>query len=207
MQRIIWLLVVLTATGCAAKKVYFESADKAKVNIIDGKDAGSEGRFVGETPIQLPLEQVENKTVRITYQGAIPQYWYFPRSKGDEIRLKIALRPLPVTDDSGKESSKPDKDKDKNNKKDQDKSVRTMNLTHRLLLKSYQALAGNQANEARKLAEELAQLEPLIAAPHIIIGLTYIQQGDKASAQASLKKASVLDPTDRDIDELLKIVQ
>ncbi len=127
--------------------------------------------------------KLSGKAIRITAVGKSPQYWFPPDDSSRRIEVKVKNLP-PCSNGEG-----------------------NRNRPMRLLLKAYQALTSKDYNLARELCLKAAQIDPTLAGPLIIQGLTYFQEGKRTEARVAFNKARALDPEDQEIVELLRMVQ
>ena len=81
------------------------------------------------------------------------------------------------------------------------------NRTVRLLLKAYQALTIKDYEVVRELCKQAGDLDPTLAGPHILTGLSHMQQGHKNQARIAFNKARALDPDDQEIAQLLRMTR
>ena len=188
-SAILLLFLFLTASSCVNKKLTIESSEKLTVSTVNSNALGGPGKALGTTPVTIALDTVQNEIIKIEGEGKLPQYIFITDLVGEETTANIDLL------NDGQVAAD-----------DQDKEVATANLTHRLLLQAYQALTKDDYTTAKKLATKITEIQPRIAAPLIIQGIAFMQEGNMREARASLQEAKALDPEDNDIDQLLKIL-
>jgi len=123
------------------------------------------------------------KAVRISAVGKASQYWFPPDDSARRIDVKI--RQLTACQTNERNSNRP----------------------VRLIMKAYQALSAKDLRMAKDLAAKAAELDPALAAPFIITGLSFYQEGRRDLARGAFNKARALDPEDVEISELLRLVQ
>ncbi len=140
------------------------------------------GTLLGEAPVTVELDQIVGKVVRIEQPGKQSVYWIVTDAAGDQTEVSVSM-----FDDPGSSGG-------------------SNNRVARLLMKSYQALSGKLYGPARELADQAATIDPELAAPHVIKGLSFYQEGNSAEARSAFMKAQALDPEDKDIDALLKMI-
>lgn len=183
MKRIFYLIAIILS-GCATKTVTFSTNEKASLSLVTPNNTDGQGERIGDTPQTFPIERLEGKVLKISGPGLLPQFWVLSKlPDGDtKINLKLERRP----DEALKKNP---------------------NLSYRLLMKAYKALADKNYKLASELAIQLARIERDIAAPHVIHALALIQQGQKRDAQIALEAARSFDPDDAEITKLLQAVR
>jgi hypothetical protein len=135
-------------------------------------------------PATLPAERLRGHALKIAAAGKAPSYWFAPSEAAT--RVLIRVRQL---NSCGSQNDK------------------NPNRPVRLLLKAYQALSANDYTLARDLAKKASEIDPTLAGPHIITGLTFYNEGKKQEARLSFNKARALDPEDQEIGQLLRMVE
>ena len=174
----------LLAGGCATsrRELVIQSLEPGstltRVPLQSPEDSGTSLK----NPSVVPISQLKGQFIRISAPNRIPQNWIVL----DESATKIGVVIRRLRDTSQRENRNP---------------------PVRLVLKAYQALASNDPKSARELASRAAQLDAQLAAPHIILGLLYLNEKKLEDARVSFTKARNLDPDDKDIDVLLKSAQ
>lgn len=149
-------------------------------------DPSGDGQIIGELPSTIELPKLEGKVVKIASEGFVPQYWIAKDFVASNTKVNISLVPLP-------------EDKEKNAG---GKAVNT-NLAFRLLLKGYGAISKGNLALGRELAAKLEELEPTLAAPHILSGIAFFSEGKKQEARTAFEKAVALDPEDTEIKKMI----
>lgn len=134
--------------------------------------------------------------LRVSKSGKTLQHWVFPKDSGGSIELQLA-------DDLEEKISAADASINATPQKASE--ALDINLVPRLLLQSYQALTDKDYALARSLAEQASTLSAQIAAPQILIGLSWLQEGNKPNAKTAFSKAKGLDPSDKNLDQLISI--
>jgi hypothetical protein len=190
------IFAIFSVAGCATKVITFKTGGRSKVSTVSPNNLGEDGTLLGETPLSIGVDKLQGKIVKITQPGKQPVYWIMSATSGDITEANINLLDDPSTtlgnaqDAAGKVDAKA-----------------STNRILRLLMKAYQALSGRRFKAARELADQAAVIDPELAAPHIVRGLSFYQEGDAANATTALTKAQALDPEDKEIESLLKIVR
>jgi tetratricopeptide (TPR) repeat protein len=184
-------------SACATKVFTFKTSGPAKIEVLNSSKLDEPGKPLGQTPLTVNVEQIRGKVVRISQPGKFPAFWVVSEAAGDttEATIKLADDPSSSSGESAAAAGA--------NRADGKASI---NRVLRLLLRSYQALSGKRFKAARELADQAAIIDPEIAAPHVIKGLSLFQEGKTAEAKTALEKARALDPEDKDIGELLKVI-
>ena len=184
---LISLALFSRATG---KTVTFNTAETGSVSFVNWENLDKDGKVIGNTPVTINASDLKGRIVKISVIGKAPQYWVF--SDIPSVQTKIDLRLIDSC--AGSASVKV-------------RTTRDANRSHSMLMKAYQALSNEDYKLARELAEKLSDFSPRLAAPFIIVGLSYLQEGKKEKARISFNKAKALDPADSDISKLLKTVE
>lgn len=190
----IWLIFgILGSPSCAHKTITFTSEkEKATVKAVPFDKVGTEGKLLGETPLTVSLEEIQDRVLRMERPGRASLYWVIVNATGDSNEISLDFNQVQRESGECRETSEPGLSKVQANR------------VLRLLLRAYQALADKQSQIALGLADQAIALEPALAGPHILKGLAQLQEGDKGAAKASFTKARTLDSEDRDLDTLLK---
>lgn len=192
---IVVLLLLYPTLACATKVVNFKTNGPAKVSILESGKLDAPTNPIGETPLTIEVDKLRGKVVKITQPGAAPIYWTMADVAGDSIDANLSFIPDPTAAPTSNGAGEGRVD-----------TRATTNRIVRLLLRSYQALAGKRFDAARELAGQAAAINPEVSGPHVIEGLALFQLGRSDEAKTSLLKAKALDPEDKDIDELLEVV-
>src|SRR5262249_22605371 len=154
-----------------------------------------EGQKIGDTPVSVDLGKVNGKVLRVTQDKKIPEYWIVScDTRRDRLEAKLRLHDAPTIEGPAIAQEKKEEKKDTSDKKECEKvpaapSLSAINRSHRQLLRAYEALISEDAALARDLADQLAKDSPELAAPFIIIGLSYLQEGDRDQARRAFTKA------------------
>jgi hypothetical protein len=182
----ILMLGLCAVPSCAGKRtIRFSSTEKGTANLVSLEDPNGPGENLGEFPVGMDAEKLEGKAVRLESVGKGPQYWFTSFDKSTELSIKVKFLTPPST-----------------------KSIEgNRNLPFRILMKAYQALSSNNFQLARELSTKLSEIEPTLSAPHIVIGIAFLQEGKTNEARAALMTARALDPEDAEVALLLKRVQ
>lgn len=200
---LILAFAVLTTAGCATKTITFRSTSpasgggKAKVVALSPGKLDEGGTLLGETPLTVEIEKLTGKVVRMEQPGKQSVYWIITDAAGDKVEANVTMLDDPAALASASATATGERPDPK----------ATENRIGRLLLKSYQALSSKQFGPARELADQAATIKPELAAPHVIKGLSFYQEGNAGEARASFMKAQALDPEDKDLETLLKVTQ
>ena len=188
--------LVFPNLACVTRVVNFRTTGPGQVSVLESGKLDAPADPLGNTPLTVEVDKLAGKVVKITQPGAAPVYWVVSDLVAERTDANIAF----VADGSASNNSDQDGAAGINSKA-------TANRVVRLLLKSYQSLASKRFNEAKELAKQAAAIDPQVAGPHVIEGLVYFQEGKTPEARTALLKAKVLDPEDKDIDELLEVIQ
>lgn len=188
--------LLLLSSGCTTQEITFNSMEQGlEVNVVLAKlsDPNGVGETLGKAPVTVPLDKVKGKVVRLDSKGKQSQLWVIPDGFGEKTKAEFKL-----IDISAAQSNSAGGNTNSN------VSITSLNQLARLMLKSYQALSGKRYEAALDLARQASSINPSLAAPFLIIGITQMQKGEKEAARLSLNKAKTLDPADMDIDRLLE---
>lgn len=196
------LSVSIFLAACSTTNLTVTSSDPASVSLVDFNDESGSGEIVGKTPIDIPIDRLEGYYLKITSDKKSQQNWVFTNLQGENIKIFAQLNQAETVEQDNEEDENGNKAKT-NNKALADKEL---NKAFTLILKSYQSLSGRDYKSAIDLSKEAVKIYPNIAAPHIIMGLASIGQGDRASARSSFKKARIKNPDDKDIEILIESV-
>lgn len=205
-QPLLLSLVLAAAgltVGCASKTIAFSANEKATLSLVSFEDAGGQGTVVGDLPQTVEVDDMDGKMAKVWGKGVVPQYWVLREVLGNETKVVLRLEKTKNADDDEAEKKPQNGEPEKNAG---DKTV-SSNLPYRLLMRAYTALANRQWKVARELAAEMNKIEGKIAAPHVITGIAYLQEGTKTDARAAFERAKAIDPEDKEIDKLMKLVQ
>ena len=134
------------------------------------------------------LDKLQGKVVKITQAGKEPAYWFAAETAGAKTNATIKLHDA-ATAHAGDDHA--------------DAKVSANNLVFRLLMRAYKALSGRKFQAARELAGQAGTLDPRLAAPQLIKGLAFYQEGNVPEARAALAKAQA----DNDAIAALRIAQ
>ena len=193
--KLFCLFAFFVTSACGTTStVRFETKAKATLSVVEWGQLDRQGKELGETPQDVEIDEIKDKVLKIEAPGKTPQYWVFTEKGGEEFEAKLTL--TDIGESSGTGSGKG------GGVGGGGASTFDINETHRLLMKSYQSLASGDLTAATAFAKKLNEIEPRLAAPHIIIGLAAIQKGEKDTARLSFDKAKTLDPKDGDIEKL-----
>jgi hypothetical protein len=183
-MKLIFLILAFSMGSCASRTVTFSANEKASLNLVTPANTDGQGERIGEVPQTIPLERLTGKVLKVSGPGLLPQYWVLSKLPDGDTKIQLKLE------------RRPDEGQKKN-----------PNLSFRLLMKSYKALADKNYKLASELAIQLARVERDIAAPHIIHALSLIQQGQTKDAKVALEAARSFDPEDAEITKLLQAVK
>lgn len=178
----------LSLSACATDSITFNASQKATLSLVSLSDPSGEGQILGELPSTIEVEKLEGKVVKINAEGFVPQYWIAKDFVADSTKVNIALTPLEEGaggkgGGSGKGGSS--------------------NLAFRILMKGYGAISKGDNKLGRELAEKLQEIDPTLAAPHILTGIAFFNEGKKSEAKTAFEKALALDPEDLEIKKMI----
>ena len=184
-------------TSCATKLVTFKSDIPAKVSVSSFEAKGAQDEPLGDTPYSTELSKIDGRVVKLSADGKAPAYWFVYQATADNTEIVTKLPELGTWNNGDSSGSAVGQ---LSNKQASQSSNRILRLT----LRSYQALASREFQVARELAEQVSTLNSTLAAPHVIRGLSFMQEGQMKEARAALQRAKTLDPDDADIDSIMK---
>ena len=199
--KLSYLCLFQQLVSCATPKVIVSSDKKSTVSLVGFSDFTSDGQILGEAPQTVELDKLKTKFLKVWGKGLAPQYWVFGDIVGRETKLSLKMEET-VSDDEDKKPEPKPKDENKDGKGDDENA--DPNLGYRILMQSYHALSVGDLELARDLANKLKELNAKIASPHILIGITYLQQGAKSEAASAFEIAKSLDPKDAEIERLIQ---
>lgn len=177
-------VICVALTGCGGgRTITFQSTEPGSVITVVPVDNPEGSSAPGTNPFTTTSDKMAGKAIRISAIGKASQYWFPPDDSARRIDVKI--RQLSACQTSEKNNNRP----------------------VRLIMKAYQALSAKDLRLAKELASKAAELEPALAAPFIITGLSFYQEGRRDQARVAFNKARALDPEDAEISELLRLVQ
>lgn len=181
-------ILLLLASGCATDSITFNANQKATISLVSLSDPSGEGQILGELPSTIEVDKLEGKVVKIKAEGFIPQFWIAKDFVANSTKVNIALTPV---DDgaagkgggSGKGGSS--------------------NLPFRILMKGFTAISRGDYQLGREFAGKLEEIDPTLAAPHLLTGIAYFNEGKKVDAKNAFEKALALDPEDLEIKKMI----
>ncbi|MDD9951458.1 MAG: hypothetical protein OXT67_07825 [Zetaproteobacteria bacterium] len=185
-----WLFFFHLLGGCAAGKITLVSNEKAKVSVLEFEDSGGEGEIIGETPLTVEVAKLENKLVKVWGDEFLPQYWIYSPIEDEKTEISLNLSRIEIPEEPTPAEV-----------------MQNLNRYFRMLIRAYKALSSKEWQLSRELSKQLVREVPEAAAPHVITGLSYLSEGNTAQAKSAFLKAKNLDPTDKDIEELIDLVQ
>jgi tetratricopeptide (TPR) repeat protein len=211
-MRCPWHLLLASSfmASCATDPtVSFQTDGKSKVAAVSWDNLEGEGQSLGETPLTFKASDVSGKVVRITQDKKVPQYWVVAcDSRREKLDARLKMSDLPP---STAIAAAPDPEKKQPEAEAAGKPggvpPEVLNKSHRMLLQAYEALVSADYKLAREIADQLATEVPSLASPFIIIGLSYMQAGDREQARGAFAKAANLDPEDAATKELIQMTQ
>ncbi len=139
-------------------------------------------------PVTFDSSLLRNSALKVSAPGKATLFWIAPTTPGQGAEIKI-------------------KELQGCSEKENKAAGTFQNRPIRILIKAYQALFARDLGVARDLAAKVAELEPNLAAPHIIIGLAFNYEGQKEQARVSFNRAAALDPEDAEIGQLVRMTQ
>lgn len=177
-------LICLALARCGGGRVMtFSSQEPGSVISVVPIDNPEGSSPPSPNPFSTSSDKMAGKAIRISALGKSSQYWFPPDDSARRIDVKV--RQLSAC-----------KVQEGNN-----------NRPVRLIMKAYQALSAKDLRMAKELAAKAAELDAALAAPFIISGLAFYQEGRRDQARVAFNKARSLDPEDAEIGELLRLVQ
>lgn len=177
----------LLLCGCATSSIRFTGEKEAKLTVLGGDLKDVIGLRDRPLPQDIVQSELASRFVRIDVPSESPRYFYFMPSDAKDAEIKI-LKGNGTNDGFTPQTE-------------------VSNQTMRLFMSAYQALAQRRWQVARELAGKLVEMQPQLAAPHIVQGIALTQEGQKQEAQAAFTKAKALDPEDAAIDQLLQSIK
>jgi len=178
------LIIALLLGSCASKTVTFTTSEKASLSLVTPSNTDGQGERIGDTPQTIPLQRLEGKVLKVSGPGILPQFWVLSKLPDGDTKIQLKL-----------------------DRKIEEGPKKNPNLSYRLLMKAYKALADKNYKLASELAIQLARIERDIAAPHVIHALSLLQQGQNREAKVALEAARSFDPEDAEITKLLQAVK
>ncbi len=184
MILIMLMVALICVASCADKQTISFSSDEplSKLAIVNLDSIESEAETL-TNGAKIRVSKLSGKAVKISSTGKSSFFWLLPKTKNGNTQIRIKKLPSCETHEENR------------------------NRPIRFLLKAYQALYSNDFNTAIKMSETASSFDPLLAAPHIISGLSYLKQKKIPEAKTAFLKAQALDPEDKEIEVLLKMVQ
>lgn len=214
--QVLHVIVAIMATaGCATKKISLATTEKATVSLVNPMRLDEVGEVLGEAPVTIATNQVGGRIIRVSAPGKVTQYIMISDLLGVETKATLNLQDLPKEKEPAQQPQpqqqpqqpQPNPEPKKEPSESGKAGPKNLNLTHRLLLRAYQALSRQDYAMAQDLANKLAAVSPELAAPLIVKGLALMQEGRKDEARSVLTAAKALDPEDKDIDQLIEITR
>ena len=201
-RGILYTAISVMLTNCQSNTITFkpkkigEPIDAAVMNF---GDMSAEPKPSGKLPQSFPAKQLSGKVVRLSQKGQQHQFWFFPELGGTD---SVALVQMEMRLNGEKDGNPSDKIGEA-------KAVfaKHKNLISRLIMKSYQAMTEKDYKTAIELADQASKIDPELAAPLVLKGLSHMASGEKEGAVSALTQAASLDPDDQSITELLKAAQ
>ncbi len=177
-------LTWLVLPGCGGERtITFSSSEPGSVITVVPLDNPEGSSAPSTNPFVATSDKLVGKAVRIGAAGKSSQYWFPPDDSARRIDVKV--RQLSACQVNDKNNNRP----------------------VRLIMKAYQALSAKDLRLAKELAQKAADVDATLAAPLIITGLAFYQEGKRDQARLAFNKARSLDPEDAEIGELLRMVQ
>ncbi len=178
------IFVCVALAGCGGgRTITFSSQEPGSVITVVPMENPEGSSPPSPNPFTTSSDKMAGKAIRISAVGKSSQYWFPPDDSARKIDVKI--RQLTACSTQEKNNNRP----------------------VRLIMKAYQALSAKDLRMAKELASKAAELDPALAAPFIITGLSFYQEGRRDQARVAFNKARSLDPEDIEISELLRLVQ
>lgn len=177
-------LLWLVLPGCGGERqITFSSSEPGSIITVVPMDNPEGSSAPSPNPFVTTSTNMAGKAVRIAAAGKAAQYWFPPDDSARRIDVKV--RQLSACQVQEKNNNRP----------------------VRLIMKAYQALSAKDLRLAKELAQKAADVDATLAAPLIITGLAFYQEGRRDQARVAFNKARSLDPEDSEIGELLRMVQ
>lgn len=187
-SKIIIFVFIFSLLSCQSPaKWRFEAgsgeANQIKVNLVNFGDTNSNGKFLGNLPVDLESVELEGKMLKLSGKGYETQYWIFPENIGETNTVNVNL--LPRLENS-------------------DETTSSIYKSSLLQLKAYEALMNKKLDLALKVLEESEKNAVLGPSQAILRVLIYLQGEQKEKAIVFAQKAKTLYPNNTEIDELIK---
>lgn len=188
-MRLLPALLILAATqytSCSTPQVNFQSGLDVVLTAKKIGDFNDKGEVLkANTP--LNVDDLKDKMVEISFKDKPPYYWVMYQPSSGDITVKV-------------DSPNFLKVAEKN-------TFRNPNILPRLVFMSLRALDRRDFKSANELADQIITTNPEIAIPWVIKGLVKLDEGKKPDAIASFQRAKALDPSDAEIDKILKEIK
>lgn len=185
-----WIFIFFILVGCASGSITLVSNEKAKVSVLEFEDSAGDGELIGETPLSVDVAKLENKLVKVWGDEFLPQYWIYSPIEDQKTEISLNLTRVETPEEPSPSEV-----------------IQNLNRYFRMLIRSYKALSSKEWQLSRDLSKQLIREVPEVAAPHVITGLSFLSEGNLSQAKSSFLKAKNLDPSDKDIEELIELAQ
>jgi hypothetical protein len=183
-----WFFIGL-ASDCRAGNFKLSSSPIAKVYVVNQQT--KDQKFMGETPIELDTNDLSNQTIRVISEGKIPvNYAFADMLDNDEIKIPLTRTEAQnISSHTGQPV------------------LQQINRVHGETLQALGALYYGQHDRAERLARKILEHSPSVSAAFVIQAISAMQLGQKNRALQYLATAHALDPSDRQIDKLIQLLQ
>jgi hypothetical protein len=189
--------LILLISSCSTPQVIVKTSNPSTISLVSWSTANQTGEVLGPSPQTIETAKLTERIIKISQPGYTTQYWVFSKAYGDLVEAKISLRTEASTNNDKK-------DKGKGNKEDK---RALSNRVGRFLLDAYAELIAGNHTEVRSITAEISKIDKDMATPHILTGLSYLEEGNRSGALSSFKKAQALDPYDPKVKELFELVR
>ena len=178
-----FLCFVFLSVSCATKTLLVKGTEGASASLVDFDSLTKDQKILGKIPVELNVDELIGKGIRISKEGKQSAYWLVAEASGEKTTLNIELLDIPPAAKINNQAS--------------------INLVLRMTLNAYRELGRGRYAEAKQMAVKAGELAPDAAAPLAIVGVCQAKSGDLTGARASFMKAKALDPEDTNIPALM----
>ena len=186
------IIAMITVSCSTPQTLRINSDELTKIDLVDTKNPDRILKKIGNTPSEIKLSDLQNKMIKLTRPGKLPQFVYpFELAQGKN-EIQVKLRPInSVPEVQAKADTQVD-----------------ANILHNMLLDAYEAVnISSDLAKAETIADEMIKLDETLAAPRLIKALVFLQKGDTNNARIQAKLAKSLDPSNSRVDLFLRSLQ